>query len=115
MTSTRIQMIGFGLWLAASTAMANVDNASPLLIAQAGVTGDPATPDSDSQNDALFVALDKNHDGFLSEPEANDEVRDFDRADANGDGRLDPGEFDTTRTDSDVTDGIDPNPHHDTD
>ncbi len=31
----------------------------------------------------LFVALDKNHDGFLSEPEANDEVRDSDRADAN--------------------------------
>jgi len=117
MTSLRISLLGFGLWFAVCTAVASAENAAlaPPLIAQAGVTGDPAAPESDSQNDALFVALDKNHDGFLSETEANDEVRDFDRADANGDGRLDPAEFDTARSDSEATDGIDPNPHHDTD
>ena len=115
MISTQIRMVGFGLCFAATMAFATLDDSTQreLLIAQAGVTGDPDA--TGSQNDALFVAIDANHDGFLTEQESNDEVRDFDKADINGDGRLDATEFDTSRSGSDTTEGIDPNPQHDTD
>ena len=106
MTSIRMLMIGLGLGVAASMAPASADDAFPA-IAQAGVTGDPMAPESQSQNDALFVALDKNHDGFLSKPEASDEVPDFGKADTNGDGRLDPSEFDATRSDAEAAEGVD--------
>jgi hypothetical protein len=53
------------------------------------------------------VALDKNHDGFLSKSEASDEVPDFKKADTNGDGRLDPGEFAATRSSGEAVEGAD--------
>ena len=97
MTSLRISLLGFGLWFAVCTAVASAENAAlaPPLIAQAGVTGDPAAPESDSQNDALFVALDKNHDGFLTRAEmkGSPQEKDFTALDKNRDGKLTPAEL----------------------
>jgi hypothetical protein len=86
-------------WLAASAVQAQAADvpSAPLAVTQAGVTGDPVAPQIDTQSDALFIKLDKNHDGYLSETEASGELADFGAADSNGDRRVDPNEFEAAK------------------
>jgi hypothetical protein len=98
MTMLRVALTVAACWLSALPAQsADVPRPS---VAQAGVTGDPSVPKDQSESDAAFVKLDKNHDGTLDKIEAKGAVADFDTADADGNGRLDATEYGAAKADA---------------